>query len=311
MLYFLILIFTFSCSSLKDGITLRHKKLQGQKQSWQKQEKTERVAFGHSPVDAKVELGRECYQTLVALPRKGSAKGLRKVCAKVSLREGCKTEQGRSIFHYQREGSGRSGLRILALSLIHGDEIPSGSVARSWIVRLERINPRNTWRIIPVANPDGLVAKTRTNARMVDINRNFPTQNWNKLAIKLWKQRYQSTWRKYPGQAPASERETRCLMGHINDFVPDFIVSLHTPLGHLDFDGPKIIEHPSYTLLPWRRFGHYPGSLGRYMWRDRGVPVLTIELKDNDALPSLQALDRLQDVSGTLAIRAKKVLNNQ
>ena len=252
------------------------------------------------------QLQRYCHQTLEQLPGVPQPPELLKACSQVALREGCVSHQNRPIFHYDKEAMGEKGkppLKILAIALVHGDEFPAGSVARSWMERLGHIDPRSTWRVIPVANPDGLVAKTRTNGQGVDINRNFPTKKWRQLAIAMWRERYQSSWRKYPGPAPASEPETRCLMGHIQDFSPDFIISLHTPLGHLDFDGPKM-QYPSYNLLPWRRFGHFPGSLGRYMWRDHGVPVLTIELKGNSPVRDLKALDNLQDISGTLALRA-------
>ena len=250
------------------------------------------------------KLHQYCYQALKGLPGKHNPKELRNVCAQVAVRENCRSHKGRPIFHYEKQAArGGRGLRILAIALVHGDEFPSGSVARSWMERLNNLDPRSTWRIIPVANPDGLALKTRTNARKVDINRNFPTKNWQKLAVKMWKKRYKSTWRKYPGTAPGSERETKCLMGHFEDFRSDFIISVHTPLGHLDFDGPKT-KYPSYNLLPWRRFGHFPGSLGRYMWRDHKVPVLTIELKGNTPVKSLKILDNLQDISGTLALKA-------
>ena len=251
------------------------------------------------------ELRRNCYQTLKKLPGKYNAKRLLASCAQVSLRKGCVSHGNLPIFHYDKKSKDKKGLRILAMALIHGDEFPSGSVARSWMERLNELEPRSTWRIIPVANPDGLIQGIRTNAKKVDINRNFPTKNWHNLAIKMWRERYKSTWRKYPGPRPGSEAETRCLIGHIKDFRSDFIISIHTPLGHLDFDGPKM-KYPNYNLLPWRRFGHFPGSLGRYMWQDHKTPVLTIELKGNSPIKSLKVLDNLQDISGTLALKAIK-----
>ena len=44
------------------------------------------------------------------------------------------------------------------------------------------------------------------------------------------------------------------------------------------------------------------------MWKDRKVPVLTIELKGPDLLESMAFLDNLQDISGLAAIRAKRKL---
>ena len=253
------------------------------------------------------ELSWQCGQILGKLPGKSNGQQLSRACAQVTLKPGCESREGRPIFHYDKQSKNGLGLKILTMALVHGDELPSGSVARSWMERLNQLAPRSTWRIIPVANPDGLMLRTRTNARRVDINRNFPTKNWHHLAQKIWRERYRSSWRKYPGSTPASEPETRCLMAHIQEFAPDFIISIHTPLGHLDFDGPKM-KYPSYNLLPWRRFGHFPGSLGRYMWQDHRVPVLTIELQGNASVRGLEVLDHLQDVSGTLAFKAVKEL---
>src|SRR5690606_7077772 len=111
--------------------------------------------------------------------------------------------------------------------------------------------------------------------------------------------------RKYPGPAPASEVETQCAIDHIQTFEPELIISIHTPLGVLDFDGPKV-DFPKFSL-PWTSLGHFPGSLGRYMWRDRKVPVLTVELRGN-TIKSFEAFDRLQDITGTIALRALEAL---
>jgi protein MpaA len=73
---------------------------------------------------------------------------------------------------------------------------------------------------------------------------------------------------------------------------------VHTPLKVLDFDGPKV-NFPKYDYLPWKSLGHFPGSLGRYMWFERQTPVLTTELKE-DLPASLAPLEKLQDVIGTL-----------
>ncbi len=97
--------------------------------------------------------------------------------------------------------------------------------------------------------------------------------------------------------------ETKCLLRHLEEFKPDFIISIHTPIGVLDFDGPQG-KVPKGTPLPWSPLGNYPGSLGRYMWKDRNIPVLTIELKGNSGLSKLEQLDQLQDISGTIAIEA-------
>jgi murein peptide amidase A len=90
------------------------------------------------------------------------------------------------------------------------------------------------------------------------------------------------------------------VIAQIKDFKPEFIVSNHTPYRVLDFDGPKM-PFPRYGDLPWRALGNFPGSLGRYMWRDYQIPVLTVELGEK-----MIDGDALQDLIGTFAIDAVK-----
>ncbi|WP_374033052.1 M14 family zinc carboxypeptidase [Bdellovibrio bacteriovorus] len=183
--------------------------------------------------------------------------------------------------------------------MIHGDETPAGTVGRYWMERLEGIDPRNSWRVIPVLNPDGVKYKTRYNANKIDINRNFPTKDWDAGALTAWRRSTGSNPRRFPGKEGGSEPETKCAMKHLGDFQPDFIVSVHTPLKVLDYDGPKVKSPPKFDYLPWKSLGNYPGSLGRYMWVERSTPVLTMELKDN-LPPNLAPFDQLQDIIGTL-----------
>ncbi len=248
-----------------------------------------------------------CYKRLSSLPGQFDKQQLKKICAKVTVLDSCESEKGSPIFYYQRQGTDKtSGKRILAISLIHGDEHPSGSVSRAWMLRLEKIKPRNTWRVIPIVNPDGMAAMTRYNSRGVDLNRNFPSKDWNRLAQKYWHLRTHNDKRRFPGESSASEKETQCIIKQISEFKPNFIISIHTPLGVLDFDGPKVAP-PRFRPLPWYGIGTYPGSLGRYMWGDHKIPVLTVELHQN-GLKRLSEFDHLQDITGTVAIQATKIL---
>lgn len=248
---------------------------------------------------------QRCIDDMNLVPGSMKAAEKAEICEKMSSMPECKSESGLDIYHYDRPGTSRQGRRILALSLIHGDEQPSAQVTRTWIQRLEKIDPRNSWRVIPVVNPDGLRRKRRTNLHGVDLNRNFPTKEWDESALKNWKESTKSDPRRFPGQKAASETETKCVMKHIEQFKPDFIISIHTPYGVLDFDGPKV-QAPKGTPLPWNALGNYPGSLGRYMWKDNNVPVLTIELKGNSGIAKLEEFDQLQDISGSLAIETTR-----
>ena len=250
------------------------------------------------------ELEAYCLKKTAQFPGKYDKKLLANVCKDVQILDSCVSRNGQPIYHYDRPSIKKNAERILTFAVTHGDELASGSVARSWANRLSRINPRNEWRIVPILNPDGFDAKTRMNAAGVDINRNYPSKDWDELALKWWKSKKKSDPRRYPGPTAGSEPETQCSIDHIKDFQPDLIISVHTPLGVLDFDGPRL-NFPSFSNLPWISLGTYPGSLGRFMWHDQHVPVLTIELKHN-VRQALDKFDRLQDISGQVALTISK-----
>jgi hypothetical protein len=185
--------------------------------------------------------------------------------------------------------------RVLLLGGIHGDELSSIAVVFQWVelLKADRFQ-RYEWRVLPCANPDGVLASpaTRINARGVDINRNFPSPDWATRAVGYWKRKARSDPRRYPGSAAASEPETRWIAEQISDFKPDVIVSVHAPLSVLDFDGPK--DPPKklgYLLL--QPLGVYPGSLGDYAGMSLKLPVITIELPQAVQPPSAAQSGRI------------------
>lgn len=251
-----------------------------------------------APTPEVIKLSEICEKDLRAFPVKNSKDQLKSACEKVSQLEGCQSVDKHPIYHYDKKGDHKSQQKILVFSLIHGDETPAGSVGRFWMERLESIMPRNTWRVVPLLNPDGTKLKTRTNANKIDLNRNFPTKDWAADAVAYWKKETKSNPRRFPGDSAGSEPETQCALKHIEDFKPDFVVSVHTPLKVLDYDGPKV-KPPNYKYLPWKNLGHFPGSMGRYMWFERKVPVLTMELTED--LPNkMDPMIQLQDIIGYL-----------
>ncbi|MCB0422626.1 MAG: DUF2817 domain-containing protein [Bdellovibrionales bacterium] len=259
-----------------------------------------------------IDVQKLCFESLRKISGTFDKERLHRACQFAKVLPGCQSTLGEPIFYFEKlASSSNSAKKILTMSLIHGDETSSGTVSRSWISRLVDLDSRNSWRVIPIVNPDGFKANTRTNANKVDVNRNFPTANWESQAIARWKRSKNSDPRRYPGPSPASEKETQCLLKHFSDFQPDFIISVHTPLGILDFDGPKHLSFPKFSPLPWISLGNYPGSLGRYMWKDRQVPVLTIELKGSEGISRLEEFDRLQDISGTVAIQSDRYLRSK
>ena len=174
-------------------------------------------------------------------------------------------------------------LRVLVVGAIHGDELSSTAVALHWI-RLAGQMPADApqaihWRFVPMLNPDGVFSQSphRVNARGVDLNRNFPTPNWQRDARVYWEKRTGKDPRRWPGLKPLSEPESRFLYDEMSAFKPQLIVSIHAPYGVLDFDGPAV---PPSRLgrLYLDQVGIFPGSLGNYGGVHKGVPVVTIEL---------------------------------
>lgn len=259
-----------------------------------------------NPASLEKSPAQICVQQLGSLPGKISVEDLAKICAPAQHLADCVSEKGEPIFHIDHATERRGAKKILAFSLIHGDEKPAGVAARAWLERMLTLKTRSHWRIVPVLNPDGVVAGTRTNSRGVDLNRNFPTADWEKDALKFWERYTKKDKRRYPGPSPASEKETRCAIHHLEDYHPDFVISVHTPLAVLDFDGPKDVRFPKHSKLPWKTLGNFPGSLGRYMWKDRAKPVTTVELAGNEVLAKLDQYEELQDLLGTVATQVDK-----
>ena len=171
---------------------------------------------------------------------------------------------------------GEGPLTVLVLASIHGNES-----AGTWIVRelVERLEDQPAWLdgrrlvAVPVANPDGVAARTRHNARGVDLNRDFPAGNQRRA-----------------GEAP-TEPESRALLELIERFRPDRIVAFHQAANRLDYDGParELAEAMAVACpLAVSRMGARPGSLGSWAGVDLGIPVVTVELprEADDQLPS-------------------------
>jgi murein peptide amidase A len=207
----------------------------------------------------------------------------------------------------------RPRLRVLVLGGIHGDELASVNLVFDWIERaLQARDNRIHWRLVPVVNPDGLLRQpsTRVNARGVDLNRNFPTDDWASQAQPYWERRTRRDPRRYPGPRAMSEPETQWVRRQIEQFQPQLIVSVHAPYGVLDFDGPPPAPD-KLGSLQLDQVGVYPGSLGNYGGVQRRVPVVTLELKSARAVPPAEVAAMWVDLRGWIDRRLIRWAQNE
>jgi protein MpaA len=199
----------------------------------------------------------------------------------------------------------------LILSMVHGDEITPlylGFQIAAWAKENMTKNADAKLIIAPLVNPDGFMGypKTRTNARGVDCNRNFETKDWYKDALKAWKNKFHSNKRRFPGHKPNSEPETLFQKMLIDQYNPKKIVSIHSPLNIIDYDGPDHLKLHAFSneyiqkceelrkKVKASSSGFFPGSLGNYTGQELGIPTITLELPTARAEKAVEYWNQLK-----------------
>ncbi len=219
-------------------------------------------------------------------------------CKGIAWKSGGVSVQGRPLI-YAEFGNVNAKNTTLIFSTVHGDEMTPlylGLQLAQWVKDHKDEFPNTRVVIAPLVNPDGFFSKPRTrmNARGVDVNRNFSTKDWKNKALAVWQKKYRSDPRRNPGASPRSEPETAFQEDLIRMFKPHKILSIHSPLNFLDYDGPSTLtlsRFPEDYVKECQRLrkrvkaisaGFFPGSLGNYAGHDLGIPTLTLELPSSD-----------------------------
>jgi len=181
---------------------------------------------------------------------------------------------------------------LLIIAGIHGEE-PETTVALSRAMRcLPSVH--ESVSIVLCANPDGVALGTRGNANGVDLNRNFPTRNWQPEPTTCrWHFDEQEAVPILTGSEPGSEPETKLLIELIERTKPFTILALHGPLGCIDdpvfSQGGRWLEKATGLPLVADVGYETPGSLGT--WSDEnGIDIITWEFPCD----SIETLSRSQ-----------------
>lgn len=189
------------------------------------------------------------------------------------------THLDRAVRATQLHTGGPGARRVYLIAGIHGSE-PEGRRALDLIAAELESAARSadiTLRIIDDANPDGTARRQRTNSRGVDLNRNWPAQNFLPGAER--------------GPSPLSEPETQAIAADLDAFAPDLVIVLHSINSgpFVNYDGPAVAVAGAFADAAlhadqrWRvvpNMGYpTPGSLGSYLGQDRGIAIITIEFK--------------------------------
>ena len=219
-------------------------------------------------------------------------------CEGIDWKVGGNSIAGRPLV-YAEFGKLDSPNTTLIFSAVHGDEITPlylGIELAHWLKAHPESIAGNRVVIAPLVNPDGFLKapRSRGNLRGVDVNRNFPTRDWSTHALHAWRVKYKSDPRRFPGSQPRSEPETVFQEELIKKIRPQKILSIHSPLNFMDYDGPSSLSLARFpkeyvqrclslrTRLKATSSGFFPGSLGNYAGQEMGIPTLTLELPSAD-----------------------------
>lgn len=176
--------------------------------------------------------------------------------------------QGRAIKAFRLEDEAATTTVVL-VGVMHGSERAPARTLRTLRDSRRPVAGVNLW-VIPVLNPDGAAVGRRSNARGVDLNRNFP-HSWKRSVTGA-------------GPKAASEPETRALMRFLNRVDPDVVVSLHQPFAAVDTSvskGPELARALSRELdLPRRSIdcgGPCRGTLTGWFNTTHAGEAITVE----------------------------------
>jgi protein MpaA len=191
-----------------------------------------------------------------------------------------RSAQGRPITA-RRIGDPSSPRKAIVVGAIHGDEGAGRAVIRQ-LAAGATAAASDIW-LISTVNPDGSLRASRTNARGVDLNRNF-SRGWRASAAGRLD---------YSGPRPFSEPETLAVRRLVLRLRPRVTIWFHQPWGQVlaPCHGAAVLHrrYARVARLPVRRCrgSELPGTATRWqMHAVRGSTAFVVELRPGRLTPA-------------------------
>lgn len=193
------------------------------------------------------------------------------------------------------EQYGIEGPVLFLMAAIHGDERSAVTYSEQIRTDLQSGLARQTGsRVVfmQAANPDGIAMAKRYNANNIDLNRNFPADNFEPGS---------------GGTEPLSEAESRAIRLAFDSSNATAAISVHCCAPILDYDGPaqSLAEAMAAAMddearFPVGRLGSRPGSFGSYVGVELDMPIITVEFaldEEMDIQTQLPSVERATEAA--------------
>ena len=143
--------------------------------------------------------------------------------------------------------------------------------------------------VVPTGNPDGVAIARRDNNNGVNLNRNFPTNNWTSNIITGGGGEQAGAG----GPSAGSEPETKALMNATYRYAPRFVMTYHSSgsLVNSNDVGVSIAAGQAYAQAARYRFVPNSATTGTFGFEmtgtyedwllERGIAAILIELNTN------------------------------